>query len=75
MLFTTVDDETKYKAKNVIDTVVYRGGDAVSGWLNAAIGAMGSGGAVALIGAAFAAASTGLGFGLGRVHDRRADAG
>lgn len=75
MLFTTVDDETKYKAKNVIDTVVYRGGDAVSGWLNAAIGAMGPGGAVALLGAGFAAAWAALGFRLGRIHDRRADAG
>ena len=25
MLFTVVDQESKYKAKNVIDTVVYRG--------------------------------------------------
>jgi AAA family ATP:ADP antiporter len=34
MLFTTVDRETKYKAKNFIDTVVYRGGDAVSASLH-----------------------------------------
>ena len=27
MLFTVVDQESKYKAKNVIDTVVYRFGD------------------------------------------------
>jgi len=27
-----VSREQKYKAKNVIDTVIYRGGDAVSGW-------------------------------------------
>ena len=73
MLFTTVDNETKYKAKNVIDTVVYRGGDAVSGWLNAAVGAMGTGGAVALLGAVFAAAWAALGFRLGRIHDRRAE--
>ncbi len=32
VLFTVVGRESKYKAKNVIDTVVYRGGDAVSGW-------------------------------------------
>ena len=30
MLFTVVDQESKYKAKNVIDTVVYRGGDLVA---------------------------------------------
>ncbi len=32
MLFTVVTKEQKYKSKNFIDTVVYRGGDAVSGW-------------------------------------------
>ncbi len=32
MLFTVVASEEKYKAKNFIDTVVYRGGDAVGGW-------------------------------------------
>src|SRR5690606_13217249 len=35
MLFAPLDTETKYKAKNAIDTFVYRGGDAVSAWLNA----------------------------------------
>ncbi|MGH8227777.1 MAG: NTP/NDP exchange transporter [Steroidobacteraceae bacterium] len=32
MLFTVVDQESKYKAKNVIDTVVYRGGDVCASW-------------------------------------------
>ena len=32
MLFTVVPTEAKYKAKNFIDTVVYRGADAVSAW-------------------------------------------
>ena len=31
-LFTVVPREDRYKAKNFIDTVVYRGGDALSGW-------------------------------------------
>ena len=31
MLYTVLDQESKYKAKNVIDTVVYRGGDALNG--------------------------------------------
>ncbi|HKE45846.1 MAG TPA: MFS transporter [Steroidobacteraceae bacterium] len=31
MLFSTVPRDTKYKAKNFIDTVVYRAGDALSG--------------------------------------------
>ncbi len=32
MLFVVLEKEEKYKAKNFIDTVVYRGGDAVSAW-------------------------------------------
>jgi len=32
VLFTTVNAETKYKARNFIDTVVFRGGDAAFGW-------------------------------------------
>jgi AAA family ATP:ADP antiporter len=35
MLFTVVDQESKYKAKNVIDTVVYRGGDLCASWASA----------------------------------------
>jgi AAA family ATP:ADP antiporter len=31
-LFTVVPREDRYKAKNFIDTVIYRGGDALSGW-------------------------------------------
>jgi AAA family ATP:ADP antiporter len=34
MLFTVVDQESKYKAKNVIDTVVYRFGDVSSAWVS-----------------------------------------
>ncbi|MGB8691899.1 MAG: Npt1/Npt2 family nucleotide transporter [Steroidobacteraceae bacterium] len=37
MLFTVVDQESRYKAKNVIDTVVYRFGDVSSAWVSAAI--------------------------------------
>jgi len=32
VLFTQVTREEAYKAKSLIDTAVYRGGDAVSGW-------------------------------------------
>ncbi len=34
MLFTVVDNETRFKAKPVIDIVVYRGGDMVTAWLH-----------------------------------------
>jgi len=33
VLYTGVDAEEKYKAQSFVDTVVYRGGDAASGWL------------------------------------------
>lgn len=33
VLFTVLEREEKYKAKNVIDIVVFRGADAVMGWL------------------------------------------
>ena len=32
MLFTVVDQESKYKAKNFIDTVLYRTGDVAGTW-------------------------------------------
>ena len=38
-LFTVVPREDRYKAKNFIDTVVYRGGDALAGWLFATVSA------------------------------------
>jgi len=37
MLFTVVEQESRYKAKNVIDTVVYRFGDFSSAWVSAAL--------------------------------------
>ncbi|MDO9405617.1 MAG: MFS transporter [Polaromonas sp.] len=43
VLFTVVAREAKYKAKNAIETVVYRGGDALSGWLSAGLTAAGLG--------------------------------
>jgi AAA family ATP:ADP antiporter len=33
ILFTVISREEKYKVKNFIDTVMVRGGDAMSGWL------------------------------------------
>jgi AAA family ATP:ADP antiporter len=37
VLFTVVERAEKYKAKNVIDMVVFRGGDALNGWLFATL--------------------------------------
>jgi AAA family ATP:ADP antiporter len=41
MLYVVLGQEEKYKAKNFIDTVVYRGGDAVSAWAYAGLKAAG----------------------------------
>jgi AAA family ATP:ADP antiporter len=43
VLFTVVDAETKYKAKNFIDTVLQRGGDLVGIWLFSIVQACGCG--------------------------------
>ncbi len=43
VLWTVVSREEKYKAKNVIETLVYRGGDALSGWLSVGLTAAGAG--------------------------------
>jgi AAA family ATP:ADP antiporter len=41
VLFTVVSREEKYKAKNFIDTVVSRGGDATTGWIVSGVKALG----------------------------------
>jgi AAA family ATP:ADP antiporter len=43
MLFTVLGREAKYKSKNFIDTVVFRGGDTVSGWVYHALKGLGLG--------------------------------
>lgn len=61
VLWTVVSREEKYKAKNVIETLVYRGGDAASGWLSAGLTAVGAGfGLVALLIVPFAGLWAGL---------------
>ncbi len=71
MLFAPLDAQTKYKAKNFIDTVVYRAGDAVSAWAKALLDSLGAGVVVvALIGAVCAAVWGMLGWYLGRAEDK-----
>jgi len=49
ILFTLVSREDKFKAKNVVDVVIYRGGDAAAAWLNVGLTSAGLGvGATAL---------------------------
>ena len=40
MLFTVVDEPTRFKAKPVIDIVLYRGGDMLTAWLYGALTAV-----------------------------------
>lgn len=70
MLFAPLDAQSKYKTKNLIDTLVYRGGDAASAWLKSGLDALGHGAMpVALAGAACAAIWGWLGWRLGRQAD------
>ncbi|HZF14673.1 MAG TPA: MFS transporter [Steroidobacteraceae bacterium] len=43
MCFTVVEQESRYKAKNIIDVVVYRFGDLSSAWAQAGLRALGFG--------------------------------
>jgi AAA family ATP:ADP antiporter len=69
MLFTVVDQQAKYKAKNVIDTVVYRFGDVSSAWLSSAILPFGVGG-LAIFGAAIALVWFPVAYALGRRYEQ-----
>jgi AAA family ATP:ADP antiporter len=77
MLFTAVDRETRFKAKPVIDIVLYRGGDMLTAWaftfLTAGLG-LGLG-AVAAVGAVIAALWAVVGIYLGRSYNRLAKTG
>jgi ATP:ADP antiporter, AAA family len=71
MLFSRVDNETKYKAKNVIDVPVYRGADALSAQVKTLIEGAGMTPAhVALVGAGLSALWLLNGWYLGRKADR-----
>jgi AAA family ATP:ADP antiporter len=72
VLFTIVDAETKYKAKNFIDTVLQRGSDVVGVWLHLVMSTAGVGlaGFAAVAGASMIAATT-VSWRLGRSFERR----
>lgn len=69
MIYTTVDAESRYKAKNFIDTAVYRAGDAASAWIIAAARSAGLD-AVAFVGLPVALLWLVTGYRLGGRHDR-----
>jgi AAA family ATP:ADP antiporter len=72
MLFTVVDQESKYKAKNVIDTVVYRFGDVSSAWVSSFILPFGVAG-LSIFGALVAVIWFPVAYILGRRYERVRD--
>ncbi len=73
VLFTVLDRGEKYKAKNVIDIVVFRGADAASGWLFAALRGAGLElSAISLATVPVAAGWFALALALGRAQERKA---
>ena len=70
MLWSTMDTETKYKAKNFIDVPVYRAADYVGAQFKTALDAVvSSPSAPALVGAAIALVWAVCGWQLGRTHE------
>jgi AAA family ATP:ADP antiporter len=71
MLFTAVDRESRFKAKSVIDIVVYRGGDMITAWAFTGLTqGLGLGlGAVAFVGMLIAGVWAFVGRSLGRTYD------
>jgi len=75
VLFTVLAREEKYKAKNVIDIVVFRGADAASGWLFALLRGAGLElSAISLATVPVAAGWFALALALGRAQEKRAAA-
>jgi AAA family ATP:ADP antiporter len=74
-LYTVLPREDKYKAKNFIDTFVYRAGDQLGAWSYDGLMAMGLGlGALAFVNVPMAAVWVVVGLGLGVAQKRRAGA-
>jgi AAA family ATP:ADP antiporter len=73
VFFTVLQREEKYKAKNLIDVVVYRGSDALYGWVYDSLQALGLKlGAIALVALPVAAGWLVLSGVLGRLQEHRA---
>jgi len=75
VFFTVLDREEKYKAKNLIDVVVYRGSDALYGWVFDSLQAVGLKlGGIALVALPLAAGWLALSTALGRAQESRSAA-
>jgi AAA family ATP:ADP antiporter len=70
MLWSPLDKETKYKAKNTVDVPVYRGADAIAAQVNKAVEGAGVGpAAVAAMGAGVALVWAAVGWWLGKKYE------
>jgi ATP:ADP antiporter, AAA family len=75
VLFTRVTREERYKSKSFLDTVVYRGGDALSGSVEGSLAAAGLGmGAVSAVALPLTAIWAGIAFFLARRHEAEVEA-
>ncbi|MEX2123198.1 MAG: MFS transporter [Woeseia sp.] len=70
MLYSVVSREAKYKAKNFVETAIYRGGDLVSTWIIRSLSGIGLTG-VSLVCLPLAVIWSGLSFWIGRDYRRR----
>ena len=74
VFYTVLGREEKYKAKNLIDVVIYRGSDALYGWVYDSLQALGLKlGAIALVSVPVAAIWLVISAALGRAQERRAE--
>lgn len=72
MLYTVVDVESKYKVKNLVDTVIYRASDVVSGFIHAALVGLGATlSGIALLSIAFAGFIAWIAFAVGSGYRNR----
>jgi ATP:ADP antiporter, AAA family len=73
VFYTVLEREEKYKAKNLIDVVIYRGSDALYGWVFDTLQTLGLKlGSIALVAAPVSAVWLILSVALGRAQERRA---
>jgi AAA family ATP:ADP antiporter len=73
VFYTVLGREEKYKAKNLIDVVIYRGSDALYGWVFDSLQALGlTLAGIALVACPVAAVWFVLSAALGRTQDKRA---
>ncbi|NAY92398.1 MFS transporter [Muricauda sp. JGD-17] len=72
ILFTVTSHEYKYQSKNFIDTAIYRGGDAITGWFFAGLTSLGLGlSTIALVAVPLALLWSYNGLRLGLGHAKR----